>query len=102
MHNIGVYKNKCIFRRVHVETKSHLFYECAFVKPLVNIVKNFLNIISDNQFPQFNILHIKISQFSICYCMQRKRICVFVFDITFSLYYLEGLMHCKIREKSNH
>lgn len=49
MYNIGVYKNnKCIFWRVYVEIKFYLFYECVFVKFLVNIVKNFLNIILDN------------------------------------------------------
>lgn len=79
MHNIGVYKNKCIFRRVHVETKSHLFYECAFVKPLVNIVKNFLNIISDNQFPQFNILHIRFHNFQfVIVCKEKESVCLFL------------------------
>lgn len=78
MHNIGVYKNnKCIFRRVHVETKSHLFYECAFVKPLVNIVKNFLNIISDNRFPQFNILHIRFHNFQfVIVCKEKESVYV--------------------------
>lgn len=82
MHNIGVYKNKCIFRRVHVETKSHLFNECAFVKPLVNIVKNFLNIISDNQFPQFNILHIRFHIFQfVIVCKEKESVCLFLISL---------------------
>lgn len=96
MHNIGVYKNNtCIFCKIHVETISHMFYECAFVKPLVNIVKNFLNIISDNQFPQFNISHIRFHHFPfVILCKEVESLCLFLISL---LVYIIWKVRCIVK-----
>lgn len=66
MHRIGFYKNnKCALCNIQVETIPHLFYECRFVKPLVSIVKNFLNILTGNEFQYFNLSHIRFHTFPI-------------------------------------
>ena len=64
MCNIGVYKNnKCALCNVHIETIPHLFYECTFIKPLLSIVKNFLNTLTHNQFLHLNLSHIRFHSF---------------------------------------
>lgn len=96
MHNIGVYKNnKWIFCKIHIETISHLFYECAFVKPLVNIVKNFLNIISDNQFQQFNLSHIRFHSFPfVILCKETESLCLFLIAL---LVYIIWKVRCIVK-----
>lgn len=83
MNNIGYYKsNKCILCDNRVETIPHLFYECEFVEPLITLVKNWLNVLSNNQFKHFNISHIRFHIFP--YHISSKKIesmCLFLISL---------------------
>ena len=60
MYHIGFYKNnKCILCENRIETISHLFYECPFMKPLLSILQNWLNTLSGNKFQRLNLSHLR-------------------------------------------
>lgn len=83
MHNIGIYKdNKCALCHIHVETISHLFYECAFVKPLIAIVKNWLNSITRDKFLRFNISHIRFHTFPLAiFSAEVESLCLYLISL---------------------
>ena len=60
MYYIGLNKEKnCVLCKNRIETITHLFYECSFVKPLLSLLKNWLNTLSGNKFQHLNFSHIR-------------------------------------------
>ncbi len=50
MYYYGIYKvNKCSFCSEQIETLTHLFYECTYVKPLLILIRNWIMAISQGK-----------------------------------------------------
>lgn len=88
-------KQQVHFLQSSCRTYISFVLRMCFVKLLVNIVKNFLNIITDNQFPLFNISHIRFHNFPfVILCKEIQSLCYFLISL---LVYIIWKVRCNVK-----